>query len=781
MISVLSWWFLVEILGVAVWPLAFRLFGRLPDRGYLLSKPLGLLLVGYVYWLLVSFRFLSNDWVAVVFVIALVAGGSWWAALRGGWESLAAIRGFVVEKRRALLVGEALFLLSFGLFAWLRSYYPEIMATEKPMELAFLNSILRSEHFPPHDPWLSGFAISYYYFGYLLMAMLTTLSGLPASVGFNLALALCFALAVTGAFSLSYNLVESLRRGSGITYGILGSVLVMFMGNLEGVFEVLHARGLGSSTFWEWLDIKGLVQAPVTGSWSPAGNWWWWRASRVIHDVVLGMDSEIIDEFPWFSFIIGDLHPHVLALPFVFVALALAFNVLRGAELWGRKSGWRGVLRLVPIAFCLGALGFLNTWDFPIYLLIFVLAYALARRMRHGERGVTWLGEVAGVGVACAALGLLLYLPFYIGFRSQAGGLGLNLLVKTQAHQFLIMFGPFLLATAGLLLAESGGWMGRWRELLQGRGLAVVVVGVVLLTLGIFLKLWVSLLLIAMGALACLRLWTVVEARTGGEQGREKLVSPSDDRRWALSFVLLLILAGLGLTLAPEFVFIRDTFNSRMNTVFKFYYQAWIFLALASTFAMFYLLEGRRMGRGITEAGRMGRYLWAAGTVVLFAAGIVYTFTAIYSRTHGFSTTPMLDGLAYIREREPGEYAAVAWLNDEVDGAPVILESVGGSYSAYGRVSARTGLPTVLGWGGHQLQWRGNYDEPGRREPAVEEIYSTLDLSRASSLLDEYDVTYVYVGELERARYPDPRALNKFSVLMDVAYDAQGVIIYRRR
>jgi len=147
MISVLSWWFLVEILGVAVWPLAFRLFGRLPDRGYLLSKPLGLLLVGYVYWLLVSFRFLSNDWVAVVFVIALVAGGSWWAALRGGWESLAAIRGFVVEKRRALLVGEALFLLSFGLFAWLRSYYPEIMATEKPMELAFLNSILRSEHF----------------------------------------------------------------------------------------------------------------------------------------------------------------------------------------------------------------------------------------------------------------------------------------------------------------------------------------------------------------------------------------------------------------------------------------------------------------------------------------------------------------------------------------------------------------------------------------------------------------------------------------------------------
>jgi YYY domain-containing protein len=780
-ISVVWWWLLAGILGAAVWPLAFRLFGRLPDRGHILSKPLGLLLVGYMHWLLVSFRFLSNDWVAMVWVIALVAAASWWFAFRDGREPLAEMKVFVMEKRRALLAGEALFLLSFGLFAWLRSYYPEIMATEKPMELAFLNSILRSEHFPPHDPWLSGFAISYYYFGYLLMAMLTTLSGVGASVGFNLALALCFALAVTGAFSLSYNLVESCRRGRGIFYGMVGSGLVVFMGNLEGVFEVLHARGLGSSTFWEWLDIKGLTQAPVTGSWSPAGNWWWWRASRVIHDVVLGMDSEVIDEFPWFSFVIGDLHPHVLALPFVFVALALAFNVLLGEDSWGIKSGWRGTLGLVPVAFCLGALGFLNTWDFPIYLVIFISAYALARRMRHGERGLTWLGEVAGVGMACAALGILLYLPFYIGFRSQAGGLAFNVLVKTQLHQFLIMFGPFLLAIAGFLMADGEKWAGRWRELLQGRGLAVVVMGTLILTLVILMGFWVSVLLVGLGALACLRLWTLVEAREGDEHEGEKPVATFDGRRWALSFVLLLVIAAMGLTLAPEFVFIRDTFNSRMNTVFKFYFQAWVFLGLASTFAVFYLLEGRRTGRGATAIAKAGRYLWAAGTAALIAAGMVYTFTAIYTRANGFSTSPNLDGLAHVREHEPGEYAAVAWLNDDVDGTPVLLESVGGSYSAFGRVSARTGLPTVLGWGGHQLQWRGNYDESGLREPLVEEVYSTHDLSRASSLLDEYDVTYVYVGELERGRYPDPMALNKFSAFMDVVYEDQGVTIYRRR
>ncbi|GAG40340.1 unnamed protein product, partial [marine sediment metagenome] len=250
---------------------------------------------------------------------------------------------------------------------------------------------LRSETFPPHDPWLSGFGISYYYFGYLMMAMLTKLSGVPSPVAFNLGITLLFALTVTGAYALVYNLVEGARalrlrsgqaqgsRGAGGQGGrgageqgpfdcaqdrrkgaeeqgklgdsltrylvpLLGPLFVAVLGNLEGVFEVLYSKGLGSAAFWNWLDIKELVSnGRVTGRWFDlGGGWWWWRASRVIHDKdLLGNSMELIDEFPFFSFMLGDMHPHVLALPFVLLALALALNVLRqGAR--GKEQGSRG-------------------------------------------------------------------------------------------------------------------------------------------------------------------------------------------------------------------------------------------------------------------------------------------------------------------------------------------------------------------------------------------------------------------------------------------------------
>ena len=83
-----------------------------------------------------------------------------------------------------------------------------------------------------------------------------------------------------------------------------------------------------------------------------------------------------------------------------------------------------------------------------------------------------------------------------------------------------------------------------------------------------------------------------------------------------------------------------------------------------------------------------------------------------------------LNGLAQINRFNPDEYAAIMWLRENVTGTPVITEAVGGQYSNYGRVSANTGLPTILGWAGHEYQWRGDTPEPAAREPAVATIYS---------------------------------------------------------
>jgi uncharacterized membrane protein len=168
--------------------------------------------------------------------------------------------------------------------------------------------------------------------------------------------------------------------------------------------------------------------------------------------------------------------------------------------------------------------------------------------------------------------------------------------------------------------------------------------------------------------------------------------------------------------------------------------------------------------------------------VCLVAAGLIYPLLAIPTRAREYGGPPTLDGEAYLAEAYPEDYAAIAWLNEHVSGTPVILESPGAGFRAYvyeGRVSAHTGLPTLLGWGGHEHQWRGNYEEPGRREPDIETLYTSVNPVEVLTLLDRYGISYVYVGPLERTHYPAP-GLTKFAGLMDVVYDTGSVTIYHR-
>ena len=870
LLPVLLWWLIIEILGLAALPLAYRLFRNLPDRGYAFARPLGILLTSYVLWIGASFGFLRNSWGGIVFSILVVAVSSWWFYSRGNTE--AGIASFLRGNRRMVIANEALFALAFVLFALFRAYNPEIMGTEKPMEFAFLNAILRSDTFPPHDPWLSGFGISYYYFGYLMMAMLTKLSGVASAVAFNLGITLLFALTVTGAYALVYNLVEGARRqGKLVTpltrylVPLLGPLFVAILGNLEAIFEVLHAKGLGSDGFWNWLDIKELVSnGQVTGRWFDlGGGWWWWRASRLIHDKdLLGNSMEVIDEFPFFSFMLGDMHPHVLALPFVLLALALAFNVLRqkvtnvkretsnvktqtpNPKLETQNSRLQSLISNLhspfsnlqyPLlyALCLGALGFLNTWDFPIYLFLVAMAYGLHRYGHHGKVNWALVRDVAFMAIGLGLLGGLLYLPFYIGFQSQAGGVLPNLFNPTRLHQYLIFFGPFLFVVIGFVAlatkqlrveVEKTNLLSSGLNVLFGAMLlpplaALGSIAIIMFTARgqAFLRgildsqavrqqigeadlpalarrfisirlgnLWTWLFLALLIAWIVALLWgrlriseSANQRRPGSdtcpEPGRrDPLRAISDSGRIAESstlFVLLIIATGLLLTLVVEFVYIKDTFNSRMNTVFKFYYQAWVLLALASAYGVYYIAK---------KAGGLGRVLFPAGVVVLFALGMVYPLAAGFDKAGGFAPQPTLDGLAYVRQHSPDEYAAVQWLNEHVLDTSVILEVSGGSFSAYGRVSSRTGLPTLLGWGGHELQWRGNYDEPGRREPDINAIYSSTDTQSVLTLLEKYGITYVYVGSLERGKY-SPAALAKFDRFMDVAFQQGNVTIYERR
>ena len=842
MLTVLLWWFWIQIIGLAALPLTYRFFRWLPGRGYAFARPLGLLLTTYVLWLGGSLGLLRNSLGGALFSILVVALLSAVLYRRGERADEPGLLDWLRANGRLVLAVELLFAGALALWALLRAYSPELTTAggEKFMEIMYLNSIGRSDYFPPHDAWLSGYAISYYYLGYVMMAMLTRLVGLPAHLTFNVALASLFALTCTGAFGVVYDLVKAARdreaaetgalRASPIAWGLLGTVLVAILGNLEGFLEVLYSGRLLPEGFWRWLDIKEINQ-PFDPNLAPSllptrSGWWWWRASRVIHDLdPLGNSIGVqpIDEFPAFSFLLGDMHPHVLGLPFVLLLLAIAFNTLRGGLAAERQAGegasgweaWLEPLKRLPllVPLCLGALGMLNTWDMPVYWLVFVAAYGLGRWDRYGRLSWAFLRDVGVTGVAALGLGFLLYLPFYIGFQSQAGGLLPTLYVGTRFRQYFVMFGPFLVAGSGLLIL----FLGQVRQWVPGRRLlgawlkwlAAFVLLPLLFMFLLVLMLWLTpqgremleairripavyaivgdepwLPLLGRLLLVKLRTWVmplvVASLAALGTVLIQFSLPPRSEKEGvgkgalpSLHFVLVCLVVGLLLTLSVEFFYLVDNFRVRANTIFKFYFQAWVLMAVASAFAVYWL--GRRRGWLAT--------LFLVGFWTLFALGMVYPVLGNIRRAGEFAGPPILDGTAYLAEPQADDYAAIAWLNEHVDDAPVILEAPGEGGSSYvyeGRVSALTGLPTLLGWGGHEGQWRGDFSVQSAREPDIETIYNSLDIEAVRELLGKYDITYVYVGPLERDKY-DPRGLEKFGQFMDVVYQQGNVTIYKVR
>lgn len=828
-LSIISWWLVLQVLGWAVWPLAFRWLRWLPDRGFMLAKPIGLLFVSYGVWLLANFGIVENTAGGIlVVVVALALVGVW--AYRRRSDQGSSIRAWLREHRGLFVAYELLFLLAFVGWAIYRAHNPDISTTEKPMEFAFFNAIGRSATFPPHDPWLSGYAIAYYYFGYVMMSVLHQLSGVTAGTAFSLSNALWFALSAASAFGVVANLVLLTARRAkiaAIVFGLLGAFMLTVMGNFEAPLEIAHANNVGSADFWKWLDILDINGPPVqnppdVSPWMPREGWWsfGWRASRVVHDyppeavspvlaAVTGLPpapnttyQELIDEFPQFSFVLGDMHPHVLALPYALLAMALALNLFLAFASGEVTLLWRAPLW--PLyALAVGGLSFLNTWDFPIYAFVLVTAIALAR-WRVGRLGLrNSLIDLVVLGL----MGVVLYLPFYRGFTSQAAGIAPNVFNGTRLPQFFVMFGPFIVIgfMFGLALVIDTIRAGRLRvtrfALGSIGGGAVLVVGLSILAgalgfaimrvsdraRGLFESIvssinqagisvtdhlvarltdpWVPLLL-AIGLVAIVLLWRARRSRSDEDQPQG--TTPA----LPIDFVLLLSAVGLLLAVGVEFFYIIDGFGDRMNTVFKFYYQAWALWSVVAAFGAYYLLSSVR------RASTLTRTVCVAVVVVLVGLGSFYPFMAIRAEINP-DTAPNLDAMAAIAPFAPDEYAAVNWFNQNVTGAPVILEAVGSDYHAEtSRISAWTGLPSALGWSGHEGQWRGNDELQRPREADITTIYSTTDTTQALVLLNQYHVRYVYVGPNERRLY-EPNLLQKFDSLLPIAFQQGAVTIYR--
>lgn len=709
---VIVWWLLLEGLGLVGLPLTFALFGPRTSYGYPFAKIAALLVLTYIGWLL--------GFVVPLGTATLVAG----AALLALSGTLA-----VVQRERLMAwlsaggwreLGrhDALWTAGFLFFVFQRWMSPDIFGAEKYMDFAFLNSLLHAHAMPPPDPWMSGDTINYYYFGYYMFATLMRLARLPVIISYNLCVATIGGL----AFSQTAAVVVALTRSWGLAY--LGGAMSALLGNLDGFLQFLQKGTLHGMDYW--------------------------RSSRVV------ARGDTINEFPFFSTIHGDLHPHFMVLPVSIMLLGILIDerLFPSRPEHVPTNPWRAMAPFALVAFVLGAMVAISNWELPMGVLVVALLAGRWQPLRPLFSRVRLQLMVRLVGVLIGVY--VLYMPFYLNFVPPLVRPGPNepcigsacfTVARTSLAEFLTVFGLLLFPPALLVLVR--GWELMPRGGGEGRHLLLAFAGLLIVGSVIAGNAVLPLLLILLIAALLVAYGGDLEDRAG----------------------YLLIAAGVTALLACELFFLKDSYGEklyRMNTVFKLYFQGWTILAIASPWAVGRLLHQEwrwaPMPRAITVA-----------LALLIAASACYPLGITFDRLP--SPYKTLNGNAYLARDHPDDYAAIEWLRSNVQDGTVILEATGDPYSYFARFSSNTGLPTVLGWANHEGLWRGHDNMVMQRRDHVMRIYSATTLAEVQPLLDRYNVRYIVVGDLEREKHR--AGLEKFAELEPV-FRSGNTVVYKR-
>jgi len=817
MVGLSVWYLAVAFLGFLTYPLLRFAMPGLSDNGYPLARTAGLLLLSYLVWLAGSLgmSFARLTITVLVGVMALVSAYLVYRQREG-------LRREWLERRRYFLVVEGLFLAFFIFDLLIRLGNPDLWhpwkGGEKPMDFSYFNAVLKSTTFPPYDPWFAGGYLNYYYYGFVLVGVLVKWLGIVPSVAYNLILPTVFSLIAMGAFSIGWNL--SLKDKSGrlmeegsrfrpqaeteaimdedrpkrrfILYpssfipAIAAALGMAVLGNLGIVRMILQGyqrlaapggniEGIGLLVRSVW-TVKGAFMAMQGMSLPFSLPDWYWIPSRAIP---APNEVEPITEFPFFTVLYGDPHANLFALPLTLLALSWALSVVLGRAWKPANTGAAGRSPIqIGMGFLLGGLviGALrptHTWDLPTYLGLGVLAtgYSIWRNYRpeHSFQ-VLFSGLATNVRrglVALVAMGLLtglvilLFQPYARTYVLSYTAIDIWKGTHTPFWSYLTHWGLFLFTIISWMIWETRDWMAgtplsALRKLQPYRGLIY-------------------------GCLVLLVAWTFI-LHTVFKVSIAWLVLPLAAWSWVLilrpgipdtrRIVLFMIGAGLLLTLIVEVIVLRGDIG-RMNTVFRFYQQAWTLFSLSAAVSLGWLMVS--MPKWLSK----WRFGWQVAFLLLVASAALYPVMGAMAKVKDRITPEAphtLDGMAYMQHATyddlntvmdlSQDYDAIRWLQENVKGSPVIVEGNMVEYHWGTRITIYTGLPNVIGWNWHQRQQRARAPEEAipTRITDVNAFYLTEDVQQVKDFLQKYGVRYIMVGQLERALYPVP-GLDKFEDL----------------
>ena len=730
--SVILYFFILQIFTLIGLPLGFGCFKKAKDSGYVFYRLVGLIVIGYIIWLAASLKIIHFTWFSLATWIIILSVLSFFFIKKEKVNILNELN----QKKKIILGEEILFWLFFLILLFIRWRNPDLwhpaMGGEKPMDFAFLNAILRSKVFPPYDPWFAGASINYYYFGHFLVAVITKITNISPAISYNLALAFLFAQTAVSFLSIVFNITGS------FLLGVIGSFLGVVSGNLAQIREV----------------IKNLSNPiPING--------WYWTATRV-------MPFGEINEFPFFTFLYADLHSHLIAMPISLMVIFVTFSV--STENLNINKIF--LIKITLLSLLLGILRAGNSWDYPSYMFL-CLSFIFLKIFEKKNRSFLGSAKIAFSSIFIIVFSNLLILPFLINYKTGPLGLTLYDAHQTRLSDYFIIHGLFLfVAVTFLLILKFSN-----KKLIANvfGGTQFIFLFLTFLFFLFMLKLWFVLFISLWLCLSLLPLSLLIK----NQETPENMIIT----------ISVLFFSGFFFTLIPD-IFNFTLSLGRMNTVFKFYLQAWIIFSIASASSLKYIfLSLKKKSKFVFSA-------WSIVFALIFAATLVYPITASWAKTSdriSDKAPPGLDGMDYMRYAYyydqnqkldlVWDYEAIGWINRTIKGNPVILEATTPIYRWGSRVSIYTGLPTVIGWDWHEIAHRSylKTDEVGKRTKLVKTAYETNSIEEFLSIIKQYKVKYIYLGELEKAYY-NQIGLKKFDNLvgnyLNVVYKNHGVTIY---
>ena len=683
----LTWWEMLFLLGLVFMPVTSRMFRGFDDNGWMFSKVLAVAVCGYVQWLLTCLKITPFTGITCVILTVICCLGS----LLYGIKCKNRLPDSLPRKQAALVYQEELlYFLVFLFWTYLAGFHPAAHGTEKYMDFGFMQAMMRSTTLPAQDMWYAGKPFNYYYGGQYLAVFLTKLTGTNVEVTYNLMRTMVAAFAFLLPFSLVRQMLkDKLRTGREWSFclgGILAGMAVSMSGNLHYIIYGIILR---------LLKIK-------TDYWFPSSTRYIGFDSAVTGD-------ETIHEFPSYSFVLGDLHAHVINVFLVLTVLGILYSWMKtnsGKSWRQREIGLLGLL--------LGMFLFSNTWDFMIYYVVIcgTLLFGNLKRYSSGSfisQALKW-SVIQWVELLAAAF--LASLPFHLTFENvMVQGIGI-VKIHTAFYQFCVLWAFPLLVCVPFVIG-------------------------ILKSIGTFPE--------------------------------KKFWSFFYSIKYPDLYGLVLVLCAIGLIFIPEFVYVRDIYEKtapRANTMFKLTYQAYIMFGIMMAYILVFFTVNRIkrcngadstvMCKGLLRCPRLQSLTGIIAILVLISTcgylenAITHWFTG-FPKRNAYQT---LNATNYLETAISDDAAAIRWLNDNVEGQPIILEASGDSYQDYdNRVSAMTGLPTVLGWYVHEWLWRNDLEEENQRKEDVQTIYTSSNADQIKSLIEKYKISYLFIGSCEYEKY----------------------------